>query len=594
MKNYYKSCKVYKDTVLDNYIKGRRKLKNETYEALGNKINKYNKNFLEEINSINFSFYKLVRASTVAIHLIQEYYTDKSEVNIIRNLIRAQSDTIRFNRLFKKALSTYEIKYDTVLKAIQNDIKSQYSRVNRNSMTLISLLNDLGFKDMLNVIEKEISMTFVEYINNLEETSSIEKPNLITDEDKQAYYDSLTSYELEQLHSLMDKHKVKVDTTLSESIKRSRKKRDDIKEEIQIGKQVDKDIKILDKINNKFTLNSSNLQHDMLADWWDKLYLLTKEEAATLHNRVDKFGVFYYISIIRLHDGKLSTIEYIGNNGITDNIVDIMLFKSLKEATEFKNTYIINNKYENEKQYTSIQKIVVQCRSSKAIIDTKIVEARKKYEKEKLERLERIRESCETYRRIQKAESENQKLKKMQAEIDIERYSQTHLEEALALEEESYMKKELASKLNRKYNMGTLRKRLEKTTDLNTIADIIMKRYYEGLGILQLTCIDDSYILDNIQVVDNDESDYDFLESKRYYVLNVGNNGKLYITYKTPLDIILGNSEISYIKERLPKNILNYFTIKEVKVTLPVRIEPYDAIILPLETYDKVKMAYKK
>ena len=577
MKNYYKSCKVIRDSVMDNYLRGRRKLKDGTYKALGNQVNKYNKKFLEDINDINFNFYKLVRANTVAQVLIKAYHDDASENKILRNLTRAQSETIRFNRQFKRALSTYEIKYDTILKAIQNDIKSQYDRVNRNLDTLIMLLGDLGFNSLLDAIKKETSMNFVEYLNYLEENSNIEKPDLITDEDKQAYYEALTDYEFQGIHSLIQKHKIKIDTSLSESIKRSRKKKDNIKEEIQINKQIEKDAKVIDKVNNKFTLNCCRLQNDIMANWWDKTSLLNEENASKLYSKLSKQGIGYYISIIRLHKGVLSSVEYFSEKGVTDNVVNIKFFNSVQEAQQFKESHKINNKHKDEKHYTSIQKIVVQNRSSAAIIDAKILEARKKYEKEEKERLEMLQKLCSKHEENLRLAKELRKQRKLQAEIDIANYAKDHPEEARALEEEEYRKEELVGKLNYKYNLGKFKKYLENITDLNQIATAIM-RTDEGAVILQLTCIDDSYLYEDIQVVDNDESEYDFLEGKRYYVLANGENDILRITYKTPLEILMDNGYYYGIRKSLPKDIDKYFNVRKVNIQLPLGLSQYSKI----------------
>ena len=253
----YKSCDILKNPIIEEYIKGRRRLSKTKVELLDNSITKYNKEFLSNINELNGEFYKLIRADMIAIELINRYCTNAKEIDNIRNLIRAQSGTISFNGMLKKALKSYSIKHSDIHKAIKDDIDKEYDRVKRNQQTLYVIFDELGISILLHKMKEVTGMDFVEYISYVEETYEIEKPIFDKfDEEarkqKAEYYSKLTEYTMELIQFFVSENNIDIKENISEALRLRREAYKKDKENKQKEKEDNKKDKILKNLKVLF------------------------------------------------------------------------------------------------------------------------------------------------------------------------------------------------------------------------------------------------------------------------------------------------------------------------------------------------------
>lgn len=396
----YKSCDILKNPIIEEYIKGRRRLSKTKVELLDNSITKYNKEFLSNINELNGEFYKLIRADMIAIELINRYCTNAKEIDNIRNLIRAQSGAISFNGMLKKALKSYSIKHSDIHKAIKDDIDKEYDRVKRNQQTLYVIFDELGISILLHKMKEVTGMDFVEYISYVEETYEIEKPIFDKfDEEarkqKAEYYSKLTEYTMELIQFFVSENNIDIKENISEALRLRREAYKKDKENKQKEKEDNKKDKILQRINR----NAAYIQMDITASYGDALKVLKRAEASDLYKRVEKLEKVYYVAFTKITKTEKSErihIRYAKNDIFVESPSEMDLFRTKKEAIEAKNK--LEERYIDESMVYTIHQLLVN-KPNDTYSDEKIAKKRQEVEAERREQSIRIQEEKERERK---------------------------------------------------------------------------------------------------------------------------------------------------------------------------------------------------
>ena len=259
----------YKDIVEEQYIQGF-VMENGNKIPLKKATSKYNIDFIHKLNSISTDFYSIITAEHIAIKLLRmnsEY--DKGEEGNLWALIKAQSGTIRYNRLLKKALKTYIVDRKSVYNSIKNAIAKQEDRVARNSDLVVNLLKDYGLSDIIELVEKENNMAFLEHIKDY--TDKIGKTLIFgvnnTDEDEiKEYYSSIEDAYINYLKDLAKINNITLDNAISERLKVNRQFREKIKEDIKQDKRATKDLKIARLIKESLDKDNLKLSRELNSD----------------------------------------------------------------------------------------------------------------------------------------------------------------------------------------------------------------------------------------------------------------------------------------------------------------------------------------
>lgn len=364
-KNFYSGCKIIKNYTLDNYINGYYFDKKLGQKVPINKgMNKYNKQFLLQIANLNMQFFGLLRANNIMVKLLKMHeHSSYGDLNILYNLIRAQGGTIRYNKILKQALKTYEIRKQIIYDTIKSDLDSQEDRVVRNKKLLDTLMIDFGFGALKEFIQNSTGRNIVDDIiqysldNNknfdLKPTSPETETKTEFDEEAaraeiDAYYNNLDNEYIEYIIKTAEQQGIELFKQISSSLEQhhkqqeqmriERKQRDDrYKQESkqQRTKQsIDIDnIELSKLINDNQVL--SNYAHNGKDDNNRYYKGLSGKVVTDLRKLVDAIGgIGYYIAIC-----KSTTVNYISKNEfdnsefkVTTSILKAEWFSSLDDA----------------------------------------------------------------------------------------------------------------------------------------------------------------------------------------------------------------------------------------------------------------------
>lgn len=325
--NFYSGCNIMKDYVLDNYVKGL------YYDRkLGRKIpipegtNKYNKQFILQLNDLNMQFFGLLRADSVLVKLLKMHeHTYYGDLNVLYNLMRAQGGTIRYNKLLKSALKKYAIQKQVIYDAIKRDLSTQEDRVVRNKKLINDIMSDFGLDCLKEFIQETTGRDIVDDILQfaLDNDKDIDfKGQTDTDEETQkqeiqSYYDSLDNEYIDYLLSNAKNNGVELFKTISDSLEqhhsRQEQKAFERKQREKEYKQQVKQNKALTAINNdNCKLNIAINANDKLSEYArdGKNYKLENRidmrDAIALQKLINNLGgIGYYIALC-----KESRVEY--------------------------------------------------------------------------------------------------------------------------------------------------------------------------------------------------------------------------------------------------------------------------------------------
>lgn len=397
---YYKSCDILKNPIIEEYINGKRRISKTKVELLDNNLTKYNKEFLSNVKELNEEFYKLIRANIIAIELINKYCINAKETGNIHNLIRAQSETIKFNSILKKALKSYSIKHSDIHKIIKDDIDKEYDRVKRNQQTLYVIFDELGISILLHKIKEVTGMDFVEYISYIEETYEVEKPIFDKfDEEarkqKTEYYSKLTEYTMEIMQLFVSENNIDIKENISEALRLHREAYKKDKENKQKEKEDSKRDKILQRINR----NAAYIQMDITASYYESLKILKRAEASDLYKNVESLGKAYYIAFTKITKTEKSErihIRYSKDDIFVESPSEMDLFRTEKEAIDVKNK--LEERYIDESMIYTIHQLLVN-KPNDTYSDEKIAKKRQEAEAERKEAFIRIQEEKERKRK---------------------------------------------------------------------------------------------------------------------------------------------------------------------------------------------------
>ncbi|MBO5386623.1 MAG: hypothetical protein J6A59_00545 [Lachnospiraceae bacterium] len=358
MTTFYKGNSILDNKNVKGYLEG--------YElnSLNEKIplkqgtNKYNIELIKQVNELNYKFYILILSERIIIKLIEMNSNNEyGEIRNIWNLIKAQGATIRYNRVFRKALKSYLIDKQKIYNALKTEVDKQLERLDRNKKVLTILMNDYGLKSLISEIEKHNNMDIYEHIEKF--VNSLDKDitfdvNQINEENTNDYYNDIVDKYIEYVISIANKNNISIDNNVSESLKHYRdNKRDYIKQAKLEAKQK----KIEDKENgiiNKLKDDNAKIQQDIAASYYNKLVKLDRSQAGDLFSKIDKLGGYvWYISL-----AKGSKVCYLCNTRKTvSSILKAVLFLTKDDAEKFLD-YTIKENEEIKSYHTYIARLI--------------------------------------------------------------------------------------------------------------------------------------------------------------------------------------------------------------------------------------------
>lgn len=348
--NFYSGCNIMKDFTLDNYIKG-------VYydKKLGRKIpipegaNKYNKQFILQLNDLNIQFFGLLRADSILVKLLKMHeHTSYGDLNILYNLMRAQGGTIRYNKLLKSALKKYAIQKQEIYNTIKKNLTTQEDRVIRNKKLINDIMSDFGLECLKEFIQETTGKDIVDDILQfaLDNDKDIDfKGRTDVDEETQkkevqSYYDSLDNEYIDYLLSNAKNNGVELFKTISDSLEQHHDRQEqrafERKQREKEYKQQVKQNKALTAINNdNCKLNIAINANEKLSDYardginYKLENRIGMRDAIALQKLINNLGgIDYYIAVC-----KESKIYYIKETEeLTASILRARWFNELEKA----------------------------------------------------------------------------------------------------------------------------------------------------------------------------------------------------------------------------------------------------------------------
>lgn len=377
--NFYSGCNIMKDYTLDNYVKGLyydRKLGRKIPIPEG--VNKYNKQFILQLNDLNIQFFGLLRADSVLVKLLKMHeHTYYGDLNVLYNLMRAQGGTIRYNKLLKSALKKYAIQKQVIYDAIKRDLLTQEDRVVRNKKLINDIMSDFGLDCLKEFIQETTGRDIVDDILQfaLDNDKDIDfKGQTDTDEETQkkeiqSYYDSLDNEYINYLLSNARNNGVELFKTISDSLEqhhnRQEQKTLERKQKEKEYKQQVKQNKALTAINNdncklNITINDNNKLSDYARDVVNyKLEnRISMKDAIALQKLINNLGgIGYYIAICK--ENKIYYVK--GTEELTASILRATWFSELDRVKAAINKQLL---------YHSDEAVICNKILNKYLVDT--------------------------------------------------------------------------------------------------------------------------------------------------------------------------------------------------------------------------------
>lgn len=228
-KTDFYSGKTYKnkDGVVQDYIKGTY-LNHSTglREKITDKPNKYNREILAKLNELNKEFYALIVSFSIAARLLESHRSEiYGTINNIYRLMKAQSGTIKYNKLLKSKIAVYGITKKRILESLSEDIDKQRDRISRNKDFLRETLEECGLMRVVELVEAESGNAIFDDIVKFIDTSLAGRV-FLSEEDRHAFRDEIELHYIEYMKQVADRHGIEmygdIQNKLLDSIKRRR------------------------------------------------------------------------------------------------------------------------------------------------------------------------------------------------------------------------------------------------------------------------------------------------------------------------------------------------------------------------------------
>lgn len=350
----------FKDFVIEDYINGLYLGKDGVKIRLEQKMSRYNKEIIDDLKRLNTKYYSVILVENVAVDLMQINSNYKShEAANIWNLKKAQSGTIKFNRILRKALETYVVNRQKLYDHLKEEVRLEDERAERNNRLVLELLREYGLGRLLDIVEQETGLALTEHVykfvndeNLSNETieESVETDNI---EDKRVnevnkFRNMMDKY-MQFIRDISIKNGIELDNEIVESLEISRKIHDEkiqaIKDEKKAERQRQKDErhKELAKVDNV------KIQNDLDKNEEETLSKLSLTYRTKMYADIkDHGGSAWYITLI-----VMSTVKYC----IDENTLEISgranniklfyneaeaksVYDKIKEIDAYKDCYI--------------------------------------------------------------------------------------------------------------------------------------------------------------------------------------------------------------------------------------------------------------
>ena len=337
MGTFYRGNSLLNNKVVENYLDGKY-FNNSTkaMETIPVGINKYNLAFLDQLTESSKDFYTLIITEKIAIKLMQlNSNKNEAEIRNLWNLIKSQGGTIRYNRVFRKALKKYGITKKVLYNEIEKEINKQKDRVIRNRALIISLLKEYGLGSLLEIVEKENGMNICEHIkdftlkHDLDIAAGVNRDD--SDELKE-YYENIENTYIDYLKDTASKYGINLDNAIADDLLKHReivdKRIQDIKQSKADKKELDKRLMAFEAMDK----DNSGLFNDLNRDWYDKFTRINETMAMQMRERLSVLGgEGWYVAIC-----KQSTVYYIrADYKTTKDIRKTPLFETAEDAEKF-------------------------------------------------------------------------------------------------------------------------------------------------------------------------------------------------------------------------------------------------------------------
>lgn len=336
--SFYKGNTILEDPVIKNYLKGLYSNKYGEKIPLKQGMNKYNIEHIKKVNELNYKFYRLILIEEVVLKLLnmnsEKSYGEKGN---IYNLMKAQGGTIRYNRLFKKALKTYTIDRKDVNDSIIKDIEKQEQRVERNKIVLLSLLSDYGFDVLIQTIKIKTGMEIfdhIEYFFNQLELDIAYGADRDKTEATDKYYDNLTNKYTEFISTLATEEGIGLDNGISESLKAYRDRKYTAIKEMKEKKKEEKKNSERQMALNIVRDNNIKINNDLVCNEFDTPNILSRQYISGIVEKIRLCnGTCYYISAIKR--SRECYVKYtIKGYKLSSTVTKENLFSSKEKAEE--------------------------------------------------------------------------------------------------------------------------------------------------------------------------------------------------------------------------------------------------------------------
>lgn len=335
MTNFYKGNKLLNNGIVDNYIKGFYFDKDKGVKIpIQTGTNKYNAQFVSQLNELNIQFYALIRANNILLKLLKMHNkTENSDIGAIYGLMRAQSGTIKYNKILKNALKTYEIRQQKIYDEIKKELEVQQDRVVRNRSLISQNLSDFDLNCIKEFISTLDGETDSKYKNNnvydivdhiLDYTDKynkdIEYKPKLSDKTPEEYYEELDNSYIKYLLENAETSGVDLFNQISDSLQHHHEvktqqaiKAKQEKEERKAAERRNKALNTIGNDNSKINADINNCVTSKISG------RLSYDSAYNLRSIVDNFGgIVYYIAFC-----KTSLIKYLSKESKIGNIENI-------------------------------------------------------------------------------------------------------------------------------------------------------------------------------------------------------------------------------------------------------------------------------
>ena len=247
--------------VLEDYLNGvfRKKEKGIIYKPapIPKGMTKYNKSLLERVDNCIKVFSSFITVNSCVERLLRQHAQDKNDVaGAIRNIYnmqRAQGGTVRFMRMLKDALKTYQVREQAVYDALKKDLSQTEERILRNKVFTMDILKDYGLDKIDAFINETKGIDMFEdaivFMETIRKTKYHVKDFDILDD----YYETCEQEYVNYIMDLAEKNNIDILTNISETAQRHieirRKKAKEVHEKYVAYQKDTKEKNTMDALN---------------------------------------------------------------------------------------------------------------------------------------------------------------------------------------------------------------------------------------------------------------------------------------------------------------------------------------------------------